>query len=40
MPDRLANVAGELVRRPVDLIAAYGTPPVGAAKRRGRRSRS
>jgi putative ABC transport system substrate-binding protein len=32
MPDRLANVVGELVRRPVDLIAAYGTPPVEAAK--------
>jgi putative tryptophan/tyrosine transport system substrate-binding protein len=31
-PDRLAAVVGELVRRPVDLIAAYGTPPVEAAK--------
>src|SRR5215468_235759 len=32
MPDRLATVVGELVRRPVDLIAAYGTPPAEAAK--------
>jgi putative ABC transport system substrate-binding protein len=32
MPDRLAAVVGELVRRPVDLIAAYGTPPIEAAK--------
>jgi putative ABC transport system substrate-binding protein len=32
MPDRLATVVGELVRRPVDLIAAYGTPPIEAAK--------
>src|SRR5258708_112964 len=32
MPDRLAAVVGELVRRPVDLIAAYGTPPTEAAK--------
>jgi putative ABC transport system substrate-binding protein len=31
-PDRLAAVVGELVRRPVSLIAAYGTPPVEAAK--------
>jgi putative tryptophan/tyrosine transport system substrate-binding protein len=31
-PDRLVTVIGELVRRPVDLIAAYGTPPVEAAK--------
>jgi ABC-type uncharacterized transport system substrate-binding protein len=31
-PERLAAVVGELVRRPVDLIAAYGTPPVEAAK--------
>src|SRR5262249_44540589 len=31
-PDRLATVVGELVRRPVDLIAAYGTPPIEAAK--------
>src|SRR5215475_7549020 len=31
-PDRLAAVVGELVRRPVDLIAAYGTPPIEAAK--------
>src|SRR5258708_19754618 len=27
VPDRLAAVVGELVRRPVDLIAAYATPP-------------
>src|SRR6516225_10636175 len=32
VPDRLAAVVGELIRRPVDLIAAYGTPPVEAAK--------
>ena len=32
MPNRLAVVVGELVRRPVDLIAAYGTPPIEAAK--------
>jgi putative ABC transport system substrate-binding protein len=31
-PDRLATVAAELVRRPVDLIATYGTPPTHAAK--------
>ena len=31
-PDRLATVVSELVRRPVDLIAAYGTPPMEAAK--------
>jgi putative ABC transport system substrate-binding protein len=32
IPERLAGVMGELVRRPVDLIAAYGTPPIEAAK--------
>ena len=32
VPDRLATVVDELVRRPVDLIAAYGTPPTEAAK--------
>jgi len=32
VPDRLATAVGELVRRPVDLIAAYGTPPIEAAK--------
>jgi hypothetical protein len=32
VPDRLAAVVGELVRRPVDLIAAYGTPRTEAAK--------
>jgi len=32
VPDRLTAVVGELVRRPVDLIAAYGTPPAEAAK--------
>jgi putative ABC transport system substrate-binding protein len=32
VPDRLAIAVGELVRRPVDLIAAYGTPPIEAAK--------
>jgi putative tryptophan/tyrosine transport system substrate-binding protein len=31
-PDRLATVAAELVRRPVDLIATYGTPATFAAK--------
>src|SRR2546430_5967306 len=31
-PDRLATVADELVRRPVDLIATYGTPATHAAK--------
>jgi putative ABC transport system substrate-binding protein len=31
-PDRLATVAAELVRRPVDLIATYGTPATHAAK--------
>ena len=32
VPDRLAAVVGELIRRPVDLIAAYGTPRTEAAK--------
>jgi putative tryptophan/tyrosine transport system substrate-binding protein len=32
VPDRLTAVVGELVRRPVDLIAGYGTPPAEAAK--------
>src|SRR5258708_30424323 len=32
IPERLAVVMGEVVRRPVDLIAAYGTPPIEAAK--------
>jgi len=31
-PDRLAAVAAELVRRPVDVIATYGTPATYAAK--------
>jgi putative tryptophan/tyrosine transport system substrate-binding protein len=31
-PDRLATVAAELVRRPVDLIATYGTQATQAAK--------
>ena len=31
-PDRLATVAAELVRRPVDVIATFGTPPTHAAK--------
>ncbi len=31
-PDRLAAVVGELIRRPVDLIATFGTPPTEAAK--------
>jgi putative ABC transport system substrate-binding protein len=32
VPARLAEVAAELVHRPVDLIATYGTPPALAAK--------
>ena len=32
LPDRLAEVAADLVRRPVDVIAVYGTPPARAAK--------
>src|SRR5256712_14027750 len=32
VPDRLAAAVGELVRRPVDLIAVFGTPPTEAAK--------
>jgi putative ABC transport system substrate-binding protein len=32
VPDRLATVAAELVRRPVDVIATFGTPPTRAAK--------
>jgi putative tryptophan/tyrosine transport system substrate-binding protein len=32
VPDRLAAAVGDLVRRPVDLIAVYGTPPTEAAK--------
>jgi putative tryptophan/tyrosine transport system substrate-binding protein len=32
LPDRLAWVAAELVRRPVDLIATFGTPATRAAK--------
>src|SRR5215467_995874 len=32
VPDRLATVVGELIRRPVDLIATFGTPPTEAAK--------
>src|SRR5262252_9608517 len=32
LPDRLAWVAAELVRRPVELIATFGTPPTHAAK--------
>lgn len=31
-PDRLAAVVSELIRRPVDLIATFGTPPTEAAK--------
>src|ERR1043166_2743549 len=31
-PDRLATVAAELVRRPVDVIATFGTPAARAAK--------
>ena len=32
VPGRLATAVGELVHRPVDLIASYGTPPTEAAK--------
>jgi ABC-type uncharacterized transport system substrate-binding protein len=32
LPDKLAEAAAELVRRPVDVIAVYGTPPARAAK--------
>jgi len=32
LPDRLAWMAAELVRRQVDLIATFGTPPTRAAK--------
>src|SRR5262245_43725128 len=32
VPERLAEAAAELVRRPVDVIATYGTPPSRAAK--------
>jgi putative tryptophan/tyrosine transport system substrate-binding protein len=32
VPDRLATVAAELARRPVDVIATFGTPPTHAAK--------
>ena len=32
-PERLAQLAAELARRPVDVIATYGTPPTQAAKR-------
>src|SRR5216683_1231316 len=32
VPDRLATVVGELIRRPVDLIATFGTPATQAAK--------
>jgi putative ABC transport system substrate-binding protein len=31
-PDRLATIVGELIRRPVDLIATFGTAPTQAAK--------
>ncbi len=31
-PERLAEAAAALVRRPVDLIATFGTPPTRAAK--------
>ena len=32
VPERLAEAATDLVRRPVDIIATYGTPPSIAAK--------
>src|SRR5262245_16692869 len=31
-PDRFATAVGELIRRPVDLIATFGTTPTQAAK--------
>jgi ABC-type uncharacterized transport system substrate-binding protein len=31
-PDRLATAVGELLRRPVDLIVTFGTPPTQAAQ--------
>ena len=31
VPDRLVTVVSELIRRPVDLIATYGTPPTQTA---------
>jgi ABC-type uncharacterized transport system substrate-binding protein len=31
-PDRLATIVGELIRRPVDLIATFGTAPTHAAR--------
>ena len=39
-PDRLATVVGELVRRPVDLIATFGTRRRRRPRRRPRPSRS
>ena len=33
LPDRLAWISAELVRRPVDLIATFGTPATLAAKK-------
>jgi putative tryptophan/tyrosine transport system substrate-binding protein len=32
VPERLAQAAAELVRRPVDIIATFGTPPTAAAQ--------
>jgi putative ABC transport system substrate-binding protein len=32
VPERLSDIVGELIRRPVDLIATFGTPPTEAAK--------
>ena len=32
VPERLAEAAAEFIRRPVDVIATYGTPPTRAAK--------
>src|SRR5215813_4949647 len=32
VPDRLAVAVDELIRRPVDIIVTWGTPPTQAAK--------
>jgi putative ABC transport system substrate-binding protein len=32
VPDRLPTIVGELIRRPVDVVATFGTPPTAAAK--------
>src|SRR5438105_1488602 len=32
VPDRLPDILNELIRRPVDLVATFGTPATEAAK--------